>query len=74
MNENKKNFLDDLTEEQRQEVWDLLVYTIKEMREDIAQKIENNAANWKIYKNVNNRKVFKAFKESAQIARGEVEI
>jgi len=40
----EKNFLDELTEEQRNEVWKLLVYTIKEMREEIAKEIENTAA------------------------------
>ena len=66
----EKTVLDDLSEEQKNEVWKLLVYTIQEMREEIASEIENTAANWKVIDKVNNRKVFKAFKASAAIARG----
>ena len=44
----EKSFLDELTEDQRNEVWKLLVYTIKEMREEIAKEIENTAADWKM--------------------------
>jgi hypothetical protein len=66
----EKNFLDELTEEQRDEVWQLLVYTIKEMREEIAKEIENTAADWKISGQLKSRKTEKAFKMSAAIARG----
>jgi hypothetical protein len=66
----EKTFLDELTEEQRNEVWQLLVYTIKEMREEIALQIENTAADWKINGMTRSRKTIKAFKECASIARG----
>jgi hypothetical protein len=65
-----KSFLDELTEDQRNEVWKLLVYTIKEMREEIAKEIENTAADWKMAGKVKSRNTLKAFKESASIARG----
>lgn len=65
-----KNFLDELTEDQRNEVWKLLVYTIKEMREEIAKEIENTAADWRIAGRLKSRKTEKAFKISAAIARG----
>jgi len=65
-----KNFLEELTEEQRNEVWQLLVYTIKEMREEIAKEIENTAADWKMAGQAKSRKTLKAFKTAASIARG----
>jgi hypothetical protein len=65
-----KNFLDELTEDQRNEVWKLLVYTIKEMREEIAKEIENTAADWKIAGKLKSRKTERAFQTSASIARG----
>lgn len=65
-----KTFLDELTEDQRNEVWKLLVYTIKEMREEIAIQIENTAADWHIGGKLKSRKTKQAFKECASIARG----
>ena len=65
-----KNFLDELTEDQRNEVWKLLVYTIQEMREEIAKEIENTAADWKMAGKVKSRNTLRAFKTSASIARG----
>lgn len=70
MTEREKTFIDELTEDQRNEVWKLLVYTIKEMREEIALEIENTAANWHIAGKLKSRKTRQAFKESANIARG----
>lgn len=70
MKEKEKTFIDDLTEEQRDEIWDLLVYTIKEMREEIATQIENTAANWQNFGKLKSRKTKQAFKECAGIARG----
>ena len=66
----EKSFLDELTEDQRNEVWKLLVYTIKEMREEIAKEIENTAADWKMAGKTKSRKTLRAFKTSASIARG----
>lgn len=65
-----KTFLDELTEDQRNEVWKLLVYTIQEMREEIAIEIENIAADWQIAGKLKSRKTKQAFKECAGIARG----
>ena len=65
-----KSFLDELTEDQRNEVWKLLVYTIKEMREEIAKEIENTAADWKMAGKIKSRNTLKAFKEAASISRG----
>jgi hypothetical protein len=66
----EKTVIDELSEEQRDEVWKLLVYTIKEMLEEIAKEIENTAADWKISGQLKSRKTQKAFKISAAIARG----
>ena len=66
----EKSFLDELTEDQRNEVWQLLVYTIKEMREEIAKEIENTAADWKLAGKVKSRNTLRAFKSAASIARG----
>ena len=66
----EKSFLDELTEDQRNEVWKLLVYTIKEMREEIAKEIENTAADWKITGKIKSRNTLKAFKAAASISRG----
>jgi hypothetical protein len=66
----EKTFLDELSEDQRNEVWKLLVYTIKEMREEIAKEIENTAADWKMAGKVKSRNTLRAFKTSASIARG----
>lgn len=66
----EKIVLDELSEDQKNEVWKLLVYTIQEMREEIAKEIENTAADWKISGQLKSRKTEKAFKISAAIARG----
>lgn len=66
----EKSFLDELTEDQRNEVWQLLVYTIKEMREEIAREIENTAVDWKLSGKTKSRKTIRAFETAAQIARG----
>lgn len=66
----EKTFLDELTEDQRNEVWQLLVYTIKEMREEIAKEIENTAADWKIAGKIKSRNTTRAFQSAASIARG----
>lgn len=66
----EKTVLDELSEDQKNEVWKLLVYTIQEMREEIAKEIENTAADWKLSGQLKSRKTEKAFKMSAAIARG----
>lgn len=66
----EKSFLDELTEDQRNEVWKLLVYTIKEMREEIAKEIENTAADWKMAGKIKSRNTLKAFRSAASISRG----
>ena len=66
----EKSFLDELTEDQRNEVWKLLVYTIKEMREEIAKEIENTAADWKLAGKIKSRNTMRAFQSAISIARG----
>ena len=66
----EKSFLDELTEDQRNEVWQLLVYTIKEMREEIAKEIENTAADWKLAGKIKSRNTLRAFQSAISIARG----
>ena len=66
----EKSFLDELTEDQRNEVWKLLVYTIKEMREEIAKEIENTAADWKMAGKIKSLNTLRAFQTAASISRG----
>ena len=46
------------------------MYTIKEMREEIAKEIENTAADWKMAGKVKSRNTLRAFKIAASISRG----
>lgn len=67
------NWTEDLTEEQKQQVWEFIVFTVKEIREQIAIDIIGTADLWK-HKGLNkSRRTQKAFEISAQIARGEHE-
>lgn len=37
----KKNWIDQLTDEQKKQVWEFIVFTVEEIREQIAQQIED---------------------------------
>jgi hypothetical protein len=68
------NWTEDLTDEQKQQVWDFIVFTVKEIREQIAVDILATSDLW-VAKGLNkSRRTQKAFKISAAIARGQNEI
>lgn len=66
--------LDDLTDDQKANVMDLIILTVKEIREQIAQDIEATVPLWKQHGKLKSRRTEKAFKVSAAIARGQHEI
>lgn len=67
------NWTDDLTEEQKAQVWDFIVFTVKEIREQIATDILGTAELWKNKGLNKSRRTQKAFQISAAIARGQNE-
>ena len=74
MSEDKAlNWTEALTDEQKQEVWDFIVFTVKEIRNEIANDIQATSNLWK-HKGLNkSRRTQKAFDISAAIARGQHE-
>lgn len=67
------NWTEELTDEQKEQVWDFIVFTVKEIREQIALDIEYTYEVWAQHGKAKGRKVKKAFETSAAIARGENE-
>jgi len=68
------NWTDALTEEQKEQVWEFIVFTVKEIREQIAVDIEATSQLWKSKGLNKSRRTQKAFDISAAIARGQNEI
>jgi len=68
------NWTEQLTDEQKEQVWEFIVFTVKEIREQIALDIEYTYEVWAQHGKANGRKTKKAFEVSAAIARGENEI
>jgi hypothetical protein len=68
------NWTEQLTDEQKEEVWNFIVFTVKEIREQIAKDIEATIPLWKSKGLLKSRRTQKAFEASAAIARGENEI
>jgi hypothetical protein len=68
------SLVDDLNDEQKQYVMNLIITTVKEIREQIAQDIENTAPVWKELGYLKSRRTKAAFKVAAAIARGQNEI
>jgi hypothetical protein len=66
--------LDSLTEEQKASVMELIIMTVKEIREQIAMDIEGTSELWKAKGLNKSRRTQKAFDISAAIARGEHEV
>ena len=64
------NWTEDLTDEQKKQVWDFIVFTVKEIREQIALDIEYTYEVWSQHGKAKGRRVKKAFEVSADIARG----
>lgn len=67
------NWTDDLTDEQKEYVMDLIITTVKEIREQIAQDIEATVPVWENLGFVKSRRTRAAFKVCAAIARGQNE-
>lgn len=67
------NWTEDLTDEQKEQVWEFIVYTVKEIREQIAQDIVYTANVWNQYGKLKSRRTVKAFEVCAAIARGQNE-
>jgi hypothetical protein len=64
------NWTEQLTDEQKEQVWDFIVFTVKEIREQIALDIEYTYDVWATHGKAKSRQTKKAFKTCADIARG----
>jgi hypothetical protein len=67
------NWTEELNDKQKQDVWNFIVFTVKEIREQIAKDIEATIPLWKEKGFLKSRRTQKAFEASAAIARGENE-
>jgi hypothetical protein len=67
------NWTKDLDNEQKQYVMDLIITTVKEIREQIAQDIEATVPVWQGLGFMKSRRTKAAFKVCAAIARGQNE-
>jgi hypothetical protein len=65
--------LDDLTDEQKGSVADLIIFTVKEIREQIAMDILATIPLWEKLGWAKSRRTKRAFEASAAIARGQNE-
>ena len=68
------NWTEELTEKQKEQVWDFIVFTVKEIRDQIAVDIEGTSELWKSKGLNKSRRTQKAFDISAAIARGQNEV
>jgi len=68
------NWTEELTEKQKKEIWDFIVFTVKEIRDQIAVDIEGTSELWKAKGLNKSRRTQKAFDISAAIARGQNEV
>ena len=68
------NWTEEITDEQKEQIWHFIVETVKEIREQIAQDIEGTSDLWKAKGLNRSRRTTKAFQISAAIARGQNEI
>jgi len=68
------NWTEELTDKQKEQVWDFIVFTVKEIRDQIAIDIEGTSQLWKIKGLNKSRRTQKAFDISAAIARGQNEV
>ena len=67
------NWTEELTDKQKEDVWNFIIFTVKEIREQIAQDILATADIWMAKGHLKSRKTSKAFQISAAIARGHNE-
>jgi len=68
------NWTDELNDKQKEEVWNFIVFTVKEIREQIAQDILATSDLWMAKGHLKSRRTLKAFLISAAIARGQNEV
>jgi hypothetical protein len=68
------NWTEELTEKQKKEIWEFIVFTVKEIRDQIAVDIEGTSELWKAKGLNKSRRTQKAFDISAAIARGQNEV
>ena len=68
------NVTNDLTDEQQDYVVNLIITTVKEIREQIAQDIEHTVPVWQQLGYLKSRRTKAAFKVAAAIARGQNEM
>ena len=64
------NWTEELTDKQKEQVWDFIVFTVKEIREQIALDIEYTYDVWLTHGKAKSRRTKKAFEVCADIARG----
>ena len=67
------NWTEELSDEHKEQLWEFIVETVKEIREQIAQDIEATNQLCKQTSAGKSRKTQKAFAVSAAIARGQNE-
>lgn len=68
-----KSTFDDLNDDQKASVMELIIVTVKEIREQIAQDIEATVPVWQGLGFMKSRRTKAAFKVCAAIARGQNE-
>ena len=67
------NWTEELTDTQKEQIWDFIVFTVTEIREQIAQDIEATVPVWQGLGYLKSRRTKAAFKVCAAIARGQNE-
>lgn len=67
------NWTEEVTDEQKEQIWYFVIETVKEIREQIAQDIEGTNTLWQAKGLNKSRRTTKAFQISAAIARGQHE-
>ena len=67
------NWTEELNDKQKEDVWNFVVFTVKEIREQIARDIEATMPLWETKGWLKSRRTRKAFEASAAIARGHNE-
>jgi hypothetical protein len=68
------NWTEELNDKQKEQIWEFIVFTVKEIREQIAVDILATSDLWKARGLNKSRRTQKAFDISAAIARGQNEI
>ena len=68
------NWTDDLTDDQKAQLWEFIVYVVKEIREQIVKDIDVTQAIWEANGSCKSRRTRKAFEACKEIAMGINEI